>query len=59
MPPIKNLFNVAVQTARQHMPDKKNYEQPGGVTTAQQQNQPNNTQAMYQGDENNYGSTGK
>lgn len=57
LPPIKNILNVAVQTARQHMPDKKDYEQPGGVSMAQppSQNQPNNTQAMYQGDENNYG----
>lgn len=69
LPPIKNILNVAVQTARQHMPDKKDYEQPGGVSSSsntmaqshQQQQQhiePNDTQAMYQGDENTYG-TGK
>ncbi|XP_046811974.1 uncharacterized protein LOC124421178 [Lucilia cuprina] len=60
LPPIKNILNVAVQTARQHMPDKKDYEQPGGVSSSMAQphheNQPNNTQAMYQGDETNYGS---
>lgn len=30
LPPLKNIINVAVQTARQTMPDKKDYEQPGG-----------------------------
>lgn len=64
LPPIKNILNVAVQTARQHMPDKKDYEQPGGVSSSsmsqpQQQNHTmSDTQAMYQGDETNYG-TGK
>ena len=66
LPPIKNILNVAVQTARQHMPDKKDYEQPGGVSSStmaqshqqQQHMEPNDAQAMYQGDENTYG-TGK
>lgn len=65
LPPIKNILNVAVQTARQHMPDKKDYEQPGGVSSGMAEpnqqhnhNEASDTQAMYQGDETNYG-TGK
>lgn len=58
LPPLKNILNVAVQTARQHMPDKKDYEQPGGGRPTMPQ-QPDSTQAMFQGDENTYGTTGK
>ncbi|XP_005183320.1 vesicular inhibitory amino acid transporter-like isoform X1 [Musca domestica] len=56
LPPLKNILNVAVQTARQHMPDKKDYEQPGGGRPTMPQ-QPDSTQAMFQGDENTYGTT--
>lgn len=60
LPPLKNILNVAVQTARQHMPEKKDYEQPGagGGGAGMPQQQPNNTQAMFHGDENTYGTTG-
>lgn len=59
LPPIKNILNVAVQTARQHMPDKKSYEQPGGAASnSNSMQEPNNTQPMFQGDEQTYG-TGK
>lgn len=38
LPPLKNVLNVALQTARQQMPDKREYEQPGagGLNESQQ-----------------------
>ncbi|XP_049318248.1 uncharacterized protein LOC105225399 isoform X2 [Bactrocera dorsalis] len=52
LPPIKNIINVAVQTARQHIPEKKDYEQPGGNTTGAataQQNFNSHPQGMFNG----------
>ena len=37
LPPIKNVLNVALQTARQQMPDKREYEQPGHSQNESQQ----------------------
>lgn len=30
MPPLKNILNVAMQTARQQFPERKDYQQPPG-----------------------------
>uniref|UniRef100_A0A1A9V7N4 Vesicular inhibitory amino acid transporter n=1 Tax=Glossina austeni TaxID=7395 RepID=A0A1A9V7N4_GLOAU len=60
LPPIKNIINVAVQTARQTMPDKKDYEQPAGVSMAQQPPPANtqpNAEAMFSGTDDNYQET--
>uniref|UniRef100_A0A1I8Q2M3 Uncharacterized protein n=3 Tax=Stomoxys calcitrans TaxID=35570 RepID=A0A1I8Q2M3_STOCA len=57
LPPIKNILNVAVQTARQHMPEKKDPASGGGSAMPQSAQEPSSTQAMFQGDENTYGTT--
>jgi len=35
LPPLRNILNVAVQTARQQIPERKDYEQPPGSTAQQ------------------------
>lgn len=53
MPPIKNIINVAVQTARQHIPEKKDYEQPRSNTAgaaAAEQNFNSHPQGMFNGE---------
>lgn len=36
LPPLKNILNVAVQTARQQIPERKDYQQPPGTSNPQQ-----------------------
>jgi len=47
LPPLQNVLNVAVQTARQHIPDKKDYEQPPGTNTLPKQNLSNQPQGVF------------
>lgn len=64
VPPLKSFLNVAEQTARQFMPDKKSHEQTassaaGHMDLQQHQQQLNDpANAMITGEETNYG-TGK
>lgn len=49
LPPLRNILNVAVQTARQTIPERKDYEQPPGSTQHQQQQQPHPHQPQPSG----------
>lgn len=50
LPPLRNILNVAVQTARQQIPERKDYEQPPGSThQPQQQQQHHHPQGHGQG----------
>jgi len=49
LPPLRNILNVAVQTARQQIPERKDYEQPPGSTAQQHHSQQGHHKAMEAG----------
>lgn len=56
MPPLKNILNVAMQTARQQIPERKDYQQPPGSSGSHPHQQGQGHGMFPPGDANGDGS---